>query len=110
MRPLRFAMIAPALAGVLVALGILPSVAGAHGPVAPVGSSYVARVSGVPAGFEARVIDGDASLVACASAQDGAGVGLPGLSVSPVLALWGGDQSELGDVLPEPDAGRDPSV
>jgi hypothetical protein len=36
-----------------------PGPASAHGPVAPVASSYVAKVSQVPAGLEARVVDGD---------------------------------------------------
>ncbi|MHB8692171.1 MAG: hypothetical protein ACYDHH_13080 [Solirubrobacteraceae bacterium] len=47
------------LAGVLLGLGVSPSVAGAHGPVAPVASSYLARVSRVPAGVDAKVVDGD---------------------------------------------------
>jgi hypothetical protein len=37
----------------------VPGVARAHGPVAPVASNYLARVSAVPAGIEAKVIDGD---------------------------------------------------
>jgi hypothetical protein len=47
--------------GVLVAsvvLAALPGSAAAHGPVAPVATSYLARVSSVPAGIEAKVIDG----------------------------------------------------
>jgi hypothetical protein len=47
--------------GVLVAFAMmaaLPDVAAAHGPVAPVATSYLARVSSVPAGLEAKVIDG----------------------------------------------------
>jgi hypothetical protein len=47
--------------GLLVALAMmaaLPDVAAAHGPVAPVATSYLARVSSVPAGLEAKVIDG----------------------------------------------------
>lgn len=34
-------------------------VAEAHGPVAPVASSFEARVGGAPAGIDARVVDGD---------------------------------------------------
>lgn len=37
----------------------VPSVAGAHGPVAPIATSYEARVGAVPRGVEAKVIDGD---------------------------------------------------
>jgi hypothetical protein len=47
--------------GVLVALAVmaaLADVAAAHGPVAPVATSYLATVSSVPAGIEAKVIDG----------------------------------------------------
>ena len=39
-------------------MAALPDVAAAHGPVAPVATSYLARVSSVPAGIEAKVIDG----------------------------------------------------
>jgi hypothetical protein len=44
---------------VVVIGGLLPPAAQAHGPVAPTASSYLARVSSVPAGVEARVVDGD---------------------------------------------------
>ena len=47
--------------GTLVALAVmaaLPDIAAAHGPVAPVATSYLAKVSSVPAGIEAKVIDG----------------------------------------------------
>jgi hypothetical protein len=47
---------------VLAVLGgtvVFPSVAAAHGPVAPVASSYEARVTQLPAGAQAKVIDGD---------------------------------------------------
>jgi hypothetical protein len=43
----------------IVALATFPSVASAHGPVAPVASSYLARVQQVPAGLEAKAVDGD---------------------------------------------------
>ena len=43
----------------VIALTAFPSAAGAHGPVAPVASSYLARVGAVPPGLEAKVIDGD---------------------------------------------------
>jgi len=50
-----------ALAGAIALIGLGPGtgVASAHGPVAPVASSYQARVSRAPAGIEARVVDGD---------------------------------------------------
>jgi hypothetical protein len=38
--------------------GGVPAVADAHGPTAPVATSYVARISGVPTGLQAKVIDG----------------------------------------------------
>lgn len=49
----------------LVALGALaigcvnPVAASAHGPLAPIASSYLARVGYAPAGLDAKVIDGD---------------------------------------------------
>lgn len=51
-----------ALVGPLVAVGAFPGVAGAHGAVDPVATSFLAKVSGVPAGAEAKVIDGDLRL------------------------------------------------
>jgi hypothetical protein len=36
-----------------------PGAAAAHGPVAPVASSYLAKVQNAPAGFDAKVVDGD---------------------------------------------------
>ncbi len=54
-----------ALALVLLALatsGASPASASAHGPVAPIASSYLARVTAVPAGVEAKVVDGDQRL------------------------------------------------
>jgi hypothetical protein len=36
-----------------------PTVAQAHGPVAPAASSYLARISQTPAGLDAKVVDGD---------------------------------------------------
>jgi hypothetical protein len=42
-----------------VALAAFPAAASAHGPVAPIASSYLARVSEAPAGLDAKVIDGD---------------------------------------------------
>jgi hypothetical protein len=48
-----------ALAGALLGLGAYPCVAQAHGPVAPAASSYFAKVLQIPAGLQAKVIDGD---------------------------------------------------
>jgi hypothetical protein len=48
------------LAAALGAAGTLPAAAQAHtGPANPVASSYVARLTGVPRGLEARVVGGD---------------------------------------------------
>lgn len=55
----RVRLLVLALAGVLVAVAAFPPGAGAHGPVAPVASSYLAKVGRVPAGLEAKVVDGD---------------------------------------------------
>jgi len=49
-------------AGVLalaVAIAAAPPAAEAHGPVAPVASSYLARIASVPGGVEANVVDAD---------------------------------------------------
>ncbi len=52
-------------AGALAVLGAIavlvgfPAAAHAHGPVAPIASSYEARVDQAPAGLDARVVDGD---------------------------------------------------
>jgi hypothetical protein len=52
----RVAAPAVIVAGALMAI---PGAAIAHGPVAPVASSYLARVGTVPAGLDAKVVDGD---------------------------------------------------
>ncbi len=51
-----------AVVGTLIAAGAFPGVAGAHGAVDPVATSFLAKVSGVPNGLEAKVIDGDLRL------------------------------------------------
>ena len=43
----------------LALLAALPASADAHGPIAPVASSYLARISHVPSRLEAKVVDGD---------------------------------------------------
>jgi hypothetical protein len=52
-----------ALAGALLAAVLLPSSASAHvGRVAPAATNYLARISSVPPGLEARIVDGDQAL------------------------------------------------
>jgi hypothetical protein len=51
--------LALAVLGALTALATFPPLASAHGPVAPVASSYLARVEQVPPGLEAKAVDGD---------------------------------------------------
>jgi hypothetical protein len=48
-----------AIAGLLAALAAYPTAAQAHGPIAPAASSYFAKVLQLPAGLEAKVVDGD---------------------------------------------------
>jgi hypothetical protein len=55
--PWRAAAIA--LVAVVVAVGACPAPADAHGPIAPVASSYFARVLQIPGALEAKVVDGD---------------------------------------------------
>lgn len=52
-------MLALALAAALTTAAVLPAAARAHGPVAPVALDYLARVVSLPAGLEAKVVDGD---------------------------------------------------
>jgi hypothetical protein len=47
---------------VLLATGAFTGTAVAHGPVAPIAASYEARVAQLPAGADAKVIDGDQRL------------------------------------------------
>jgi hypothetical protein len=47
------------MVAVLLTIAALPSVADAHGPVAPIASSHMARPNQVPPGLEAKAIDGD---------------------------------------------------
>jgi hypothetical protein len=49
-------------AALVAALAAFPVPASAHGPVAPIASSYQARVSQAPVGLDAKVIDGDQRL------------------------------------------------
>jgi hypothetical protein len=59
---LRAGIIGAVLAIVVVQFGSFAAAADAHGPVAPIATSYQARVSQLPAGVEAKVIDGDQRL------------------------------------------------
>jgi len=52
-------LIALVVVGALVAGGAFPRAASAHGPIAPIASSYLARVSSTPSGLRAKVVDGD---------------------------------------------------
>jgi hypothetical protein len=54
----RAARPALALAGVLALSGLFPNVALAHGPAAPVATSYLGRVTHAPVGVDAKVING----------------------------------------------------
>jgi hypothetical protein len=54
----RARALACALIGALSAAAALPATADAHGPTAPVATSYRARVSGAPPSLDARVVDG----------------------------------------------------
>ncbi len=52
-----------ALVVALVVAGLLPARASAHaGLIAPAATSYLARISSVPSGLEAKVVDGDQRL------------------------------------------------
>jgi hypothetical protein len=51
-----------ALAGALAALALFPAVAAAHAPIAPIATSYQARVSSAPADLDAKVVDGDQAM------------------------------------------------
>ena len=66
-RPQVYGRRSPAGCGTGVGSGVpgaavLPGVADAHGPVAPIATSYLARIGQLPAGAEAKVIDGDQRL------------------------------------------------
>lgn len=50
------------LVAACLALAAVPHVAAAHGPVAPIATSYLARIGQLPAGVEAKVVDGDQRL------------------------------------------------
>jgi len=47
------------LLAALLALAAVPAAAQAHGPIAPISSSYLAKVAQVPEGLDAKTVDGD---------------------------------------------------
>ncbi len=55
----RSRAMAVALAGTVAVLAAAPGAAQAHGPIAPAATSYFAKVLGLPAGLQAKVVDGD---------------------------------------------------
>lgn len=52
-------LLALSVVGGFVLAGAFPAAAAAHGPIAPIASSYLARVGHAPGGLDAQVIDGD---------------------------------------------------
>src|ERR1700744_4108867 len=54
-------LLASAIAAFVLTL-LTPVAAQAHGPVDPSGSTYLARIAHVPAGLQAKAIDGDLRL------------------------------------------------
>ncbi len=54
--------VAALLATALGLLALVPAAAQAHGPIDPVASDYLARITSVPAGLRAAVVDGDLRL------------------------------------------------
>jgi hypothetical protein len=56
---LQWQLAAVVFIGCLFAMAASPGVAEAHGPVAPVASSYFAKPLQVPRGLDAKVVDGD---------------------------------------------------
>lgn len=58
-RPAVPRLVALTLAGMFLLAAAFPAAASAHGPIAPIASSYLARVGRAPAGLDAQVIDGD---------------------------------------------------
>lgn len=55
----RWTALLLAILGALTASGAVPAAARAHGPVAPIATSYLAKVGRLPGGLDAQIIDGD---------------------------------------------------
>ncbi len=51
-----------ALLGAALGLAVMPGVAAAHGPINPSASSFLARITVVPRGLDAKAVDGDLRL------------------------------------------------
>ena len=89
----------------------IPSLARAHGPVAPIATSYLARIRSA-AGRPRR--EGrrrrSAFVVACRTDRNGRRLGLSGCAVPAVLPRRRGRESQLADVLLQPDAGGGPTI
>jgi hypothetical protein len=58
----RSRMAVVTFAAMCALLAVLPAWAEAHGPVAPIATSYLARIASLPGGLAAKVIDGDQRL------------------------------------------------
>jgi hypothetical protein len=58
----RYLRSALTVLGATLGFGAVPGIAAAHGPIAPVATSYLAKVGSTPRGLEAKVIDGDQRL------------------------------------------------
>ena len=87
-----------AMLGLLLALGGLPATAQAHGPVAPVASAYLAKIHQVPAGIDAKVVDGDLRMWMRVPADETVVVidyrGAPYLRFSP-SGVWVNENSSM---------------
>ena len=59
MQGVRIRLVVAAIVAVALAAALAPGAASAHGPVAPLASSYLAKVGSVPPGLHAKVVDGD---------------------------------------------------
>jgi len=55
----KWRRLSAALVALVAAVAVFPASAQAHGPIAPAASSYFAKVLELPAGLQAKVIDGD---------------------------------------------------
>jgi hypothetical protein len=58
-----------ALLCTLATLAVSPAVAQAHGPTIPIATDYLARIGQLPAGLQAKVLDGDLTMWMRAPAQ-----------------------------------------
>ena len=73
-------------------IAALPAWADAHGPVAPIATSHLARIASLPSGLAAKVIDGSRCatfVAACPGERDGFRPGLSRGALSAVLGRRG---------------------